>query len=57
MNTGRHLMRSNPENSCELALESGSKTFGPGEWCGLETGAVYTEQTDSIGATLLLAYK
>ena len=40
-----------------LALETGSTTYGPGDWCELEAGTVHTERTGPNGATVLLAYK
>ena len=40
-----------------LALESGSMTYGPGDWCKLVADTVHTERTGSSGATVLVAYK
>ncbi len=41
----------------KLALESGSMTYGPGDWCKLVAGTMHTERTDPSGATVLLTYK
>ena len=40
-----------------LVLESGSTTYGPGEWCENPAGTLHTERIGPDGVTALVALK